>query len=294
MVNEGFTAIEPVLYEPPSRGDPLEVLSLAELDRRMRRAGVGGRTERPGFHLIVHVQSGLLIHTVDFREYVVGDGAWLWVRPGQVQRFADLGEVAGAVVLFKQEFVDRPTATDIGLDNPHGRTLWSLAGDRAEGADLALRHLRHEYDLIPRTSSARHAILRHLLSALLLTFTDPQSLLGSPTEGHREPFTVFRDAVEARFAHHREVGYYAHTLGYSPRTLRRATLAAVGMGAKEFIDQRIILEAKRLLAHEDDSVAQIASRLGFHDASNFVKYFVQRAGHTPAAFRAAQRTGQAS
>lgn len=197
------------------------------------------------------------------------------------------------MVLFQQEYLDRATVTDTHLDDPHGRILWPVADDTADAMDLALRHLSREFQRLSGTSPARRAILRHLLAVLLLRLTDPQSQLGSPAEEHGEPFRAFRRAVEVEFTRHREVGHYARALGYSPRTLRRATLAAAGMGAKEFIDQRVILEAKRLLAHEDDAVAQIATRLGFVDASNFVKYFAQRTGHTPAAFRAVHRGAEA-
>jgi AraC-like DNA-binding protein len=82
---------------------------------------------------------------------------------------------------------------------------------------------------------------------------------------------------------------YARVLGYSARTLSRATLAAAGLGAKEFIDRRVVLEAKRLLAHSDDTAAHIAGRLGFPSAPHFSKYFHQRTGETPIAFRAGVR-----
>ena len=54
-------------------------------------------------------------------------------------------------------------------------------------------------------------------------------------------------------------------------------------------DRRIILEAKRLLAHSNRTAAQIATQLGFTDATNFSKYFQQRAGLSPIAFRTAVR-----
>lgn len=67
------------------------------------------------------------------------------------------------------------------------------------------------------------------------------------------------------------------------------TLAPTGNGAKEFIDARVVLEAKRLLAHGDPTVMECAHRLGFHDAANFRKFFEQRAGLTPGAFRKSGR-----
>ncbi|KOG90185.1 transcriptional regulator, partial [Streptomyces varsoviensis] len=68
----------------------------------------------------------------------------------------------------------------------------------------------------------------------------------------------FRAAVERGFATSHRVADYARTLGYSPRTLSHASLAAAGVGAKEFIDRRVVLEAKRLLAHSELPAARIA------------------------------------
>jgi AraC-like DNA-binding protein len=79
---------------------------------------------------------------------------------------------------------------------------------------------------------------------------------------------------------------FARGLGYSVRTLTRATCAAVGFGAESFIDDRVLLEAKRQLVHSDLAATAIGERLGFPDATVFTKFFRQRAGETPAAFRA--------
>ena len=112
---------------------------------------------------------------------------------------------------------------------------------------------------------------------------------GTPPQPHNDAFSLFRHAIERDFATNRQVSHYARQLGYSARTLSRATLAATGAGAKEFIDARVLLEAKRLLAHGDLTVMQCAHQLGFHDAANFSKFFEQRAGLTPGAFRKSAR-----
>jgi AraC-like DNA-binding protein len=104
-----------------------------------------------------------------------------------------------------------------------------------------------------------------------------------------QTFLRFRDAVETRFASTRRLEDYARTLGYSTRTLSRASMDAGGVGAKEYIDRRVLLEAKRLLAHGDQPAAKIAIRLGFSSATNFSKFFRQRTGMTPLAFRQAVR-----
>ena len=102
----------------------------------------------------------------------------------------------------------------------------------------------------------------------------------------------FRAAVDRDFASVRRVEDYAHALGYSARTLSRATLAADGVTAKEFIDRRVLLEAKRLLAHSDQSAARIAAQLGFSSATNFSKFFHRHTGKSPLGFRGTIRGTQ--
>jgi AraC-like DNA-binding protein len=114
-----------------------------------------------------------------------------------------------------------------------------------------------------------------------------------PVPGRALPelFARFRALVERDFAHSRDVSEYAAQLGYSPRTVSRATHEAFGIAAKQFIDRRVTLEAKRLLAHDELSAAQIATYLGFTSATNFTKFFRRHTGSTPGAFREALVTG---
>ena len=53
----------------------------------------------------------------------------------------------------------------------------------------------------------------------------------------------------------------------------------------QLIDDRVVLEQKRLLAHTDISVKELAERTGFEEPTNLVKFFRQRTGTTPQAFR---------
>ena len=59
--------------------------------------------------------------------------------------------------------------------------------------------------------------------------------------------------------------------------------------AKTVLTNRMMLEAKRLLAHSVLPIADIGDRLGFSEATNFVKFFRREAGLTPSAFRAQLR-----
>ncbi|QNT97988.1 transcriptional regulator [Streptomyces griseofuscus] len=97
---------------------------------------------------------------------------------------------------------------------------------------------------------------------------------------------MFRSSVEAHFRQHHEAGYYARALGYAPRTLSRAAQQATGRTAKAYIVERIVLEAKRLLAHDRLTAARCADVLGFPDTSSLSMVFRKTTGMRPGAWQA--------
>ncbi len=98
----------------------------------------------------------------------------------------------------------------------------------------------------------------------------------------------FKKQLEKDFAKHHQVQHFSATLGLSVKSLNRACLEATGLSTKSCINQRIALEAKRLLAHTALAVQAIAIDLSFEDPTNFVKFFKREAGMTPGQFRASQ------
>jgi AraC-like DNA-binding protein len=137
------------------------------------------------------------------------------------------------------------------------------------------------------------AVLRHLVSALLLMLArssaagqDAAALPGAAARVYGR----FVQELERNFAQARSVVWYARALGYSEKTLLRACQAMAGAPPKELIDRRVALEAKRLLAHTQDAVGNIAADVGFTETTNFVKFFRRREGIAPSEFRARQRS----
>ncbi|MEU3248179.1 MULTISPECIES: helix-turn-helix domain-containing protein [unclassified Streptomyces] len=246
------------------------------------------RVHRIDFHVVMLFHEGPVRHMIDFAEYEVGAGDILWIRPGQVHRFSRTDRYRGTVLSMQPGFLPRATVEATGLyryDLPP-----SLHPDPEQLAALehALAQLEREYvDTATLPLSLHTAVLRHSLTAFLLRLSH---LAASSAEADREradtTFTRFRDAVEKDFATNHSVSAYADTLGYSRRTLVRAVRAATGHTPKGFIDNRVVLEAKRLLAHTEMPIGRIGVAVGFPDSANFSKFFHQHTGTTPVAFRA--------
>ncbi|MER5216532.1 AraC family transcriptional regulator [Streptomyces sp. NPDC002838] len=249
------------------------------------------RVHRIDFHVVMLFDDGPVHHMIDFAEYEATAGDLLWIRPGQVHRFSWTSEYRGTVLTMQPGFLPRATVEATGLYRYDLPPLLHPDEPQLAGLTSALAQLRREYeDTTTLPLSLHTSVLRHSLTAFLLRLAH---LAVSSAEAARRQsdttFTLFRDAVEKGFATNHSVSAYADALGYSRRTLVRAVRAATGETPKGFIDKRVVLEAKRLLAHTDMPIGRIGAAVGFPDAANFSKFFQQHTEMTPAAFRAELR-----
>jgi transcriptional regulator GlxA family with amidase domain len=188
-------------------------------------------------------------------------------------------------------FLPRSTVEATGLYRYDLPPLLRPDAAQLAGLEAALAQLRREYeDTATLPLSLHTAVLRHSLTAFLLRLAHlAASSAAALRQRSDSTFTLFRDAVERDFATNHSVSAYADALGYSRRTLVRAVRSATGETPKAFIDKRVVLEAKRLLAHTDLPIGRVGVAVGFPDAANFSKFFHQHTDQTPAAFRAELR-----
>lgn len=78
---------------------------------------------------------------------------------------------------------------------------------------------------------------------------------------------------------------YAQKLNVSTPYLNECVKNATGYSVSHHIHQRVILESKRLLYHSDQSVKEIAARLGYDDYPYFSRLFSKITGMTALTFR---------
>ncbi|MEU9224071.1 AraC family transcriptional regulator [Streptomyces massasporeus] len=249
------------------------------------------RVHRIDFHVVMLFGAGPVRHMVDFTEYEAEAGDLLWIRPGQVHRFSRSSEYRGTVLTMQPGFLPRSTVEATGLYRYDLPPLLRPDAAQLAGLEAALAQLLREYeDTTTLPLSLHTAVLRHTLTAFLLRLAHLAASAAQALRQHSDStFTLFRDAVERDFATNHSVSAYADALGYSRRTLVRAVRAATGETPKAFIDKRVVLEAKRLLAHTELPIGRVGVAVGFPDAANFSKFFHQHTDQTPAAFRAELR-----
>jgi AraC-like DNA-binding protein len=272
----------------------IDLLHLADLKKRVSAAHLA-TPERSEFYMLLLVTEGYLRHNVDFVDMRLGAGSLVFVRPSQVQHWRLQHPVQGCMVMVDPPAL--PPLTDVRSganillsemeDWPAGVRL-----DDAFAAELQTELRRLAMDLEAYDGSFQDiALIRQVLLAIMLRVArwhrDRAQTASLEDKSPNSVFKLFRRELEHRFVERQSVSEFAQRMGYSESTLNRACLAATGKTAKVLVDQRVALEGARLLAHAKISVNEISHRLGFTEATNFVRFFVRMVGSTPTDFREA-------
>ncbi len=95
----------------------------------------------------------------------------------------------------------------------------------------------------------------------------------------------FNLLVEANFKTGHTVSFYAEQLCKAPKTLSNLFAIFNQKTPSQIIQERIMVEAKRLLFYTDRSVKDITFELGFEDVSYFSNFFKKNAHVSPSVFR---------
>jgi AraC family transcriptional activator of pobA len=133
---------------------------------------------------------------------------------------------------------------------------------------------------------------QHMLAAylnLLLTYLSRLYLDQFKAEeisNEKNLFKTYQAKINDSFRELKEVGDYASLMNVSAGHLSDVVKIQSGKPAIKHIHERIVLEARRLLFHTNNSLKEIAFDLGFSDASYFNRFFKRETELTPAEYRA--------
>jgi AraC-like DNA-binding protein len=291
MVDFDSLPIPVVPYAPVCRpGIGIAVTSYQELLKRAPKEFLAS-PHRLEFHQLLLVNQGAGTFSLDSSRFECRPGSLLWIRPNQVVQSLPCTDLTGDLILFTEAFPLRMTARMGLLDDVLRPSHWRLG--EAERADLEriLDLMREEFQRPDR--GLGEDVLKHLLAVFLLTIDQICRLqrefgTGFPLardNGWGELFMRFRQELDRSYRTTRRVEDYAAAVNCTTRALSRACRAVAGTTAKDLIDARVALEARRLLTHTRLPISAVARQLGFTEVTNFTKFFIRRVNMTPGAFR---------
>ncbi len=232
------------------------------------------------------------IHEIDFNTYPIEAHSIHFISPDQVHLLRRNKNVNGFVISFTEEFLLECVLTSRLADIPvffndtNSQPVFRLKKNESiSECELFISKMKDEYASDnPEKKSALQSWLRLFLIFCKRNFetADSRELLNS----RRSEITGrFKKLLEKEFRNIKSVSEYAGILGISAGHLSETVLKDTGRTAGEYIHDRLILEARRLLYHSGLSIKEIAAELNFEDSSYFSRFFKLRTGTTPEQFR---------
>ncbi|MBV6477957.1 MAG: HTH-type transcriptional activator RhaS [Ignavibacteria bacterium] len=246
---------------------------------------------RAGFYHILWFQKGSPTHIVDFNPIKIKPDTLLFLNKDTVQRFDKKGGFDGKAILFTDSFFCK-TEADIKYlrSSILFNDLFSVSQIQMSKTASLFAHLFQlmEIELENEKDISQPDILKNLLHNFLLL---------SERERRKQNFTeikksadldyvmLFKDILESNYRKLKQVSNYANKISITEKRLNQATSKILGKSPKQMIDERVMLEAKRLLVHTYQSVKEIGFDLGFDEPTNFIKFFRKHNNSTPVEFR---------
>ncbi|OWK70471.1 helix-turn-helix domain-containing protein [Pedobacter sp. AJM] len=247
---------------------------------------------RTGFYHIIWFERGEADHLIDFNPVHVSANTILFLNKDIVHCFDPGGNFAGKMILFTDGFYCRNEQdarflkSSVLFNAIHGTTQIHIEGKLVEVLNELIVLMNEEAE--KSKDSRQSEIMQNFLHNFLLLSEREQS--HQPTSERAkgpdyELVLLFKDLLECGFLQRRLISDYAREMFVTEKRLNQATSKILGKTAKAVTNDRMVLEAKRLLSHTAKSVKEISYRLGFEEPTNFIKYFRKHNGLTPVEFR---------
>jgi AraC family transcriptional activator of pobA len=248
---------------------------------------------RHDYHELIWIRSGTGRHLIDGAPLPIEEGTVTIIGRGQVHVFEEGEGLHGAVLRLRDELLpaeaERLPAAWL-LSGRCGRSV-PVPADRADQLEALLRALDDE---LRRPAGPGSAELRgHLIAVVLLWlerwYDESHAEHPDPDEAELRLLRRFVRVLERDFAAHHDAAHYAEALRVPPAALSRALTQVTGRGTKELVLDRVMAEAARLLRFTDQTVQQVALRIGYDDPLYFSRAFKRHFGDSPVAYRARSR-----
>ena len=243
------------------------------------------------FYLVVLFTKGTGTHEIDFNSYTVRKGAVFLMKPGQTHSWNLSANAEGYIFFHLGEaynltYASRRITDYAFFSSWQNHPVIYLNNEAAENAEPIFKR-------IITTSQQEDSLLKFqtLLALIDLVYLDlSRSYIAHTTNKnstvlYQQKTEAFKQLIDVHYKDIKSPSQYADLLNISPRHLNRMVRETLGKTSIELIADRIILEAKRMLALSGKSAKEIAFTLGFDDASYFVRFFKKHSQETPASFQ---------
>lgn len=242
------------------------------------------------FYHIVIITKGKGWHEIDFHRYPAKAGSVFFMLPSQVHSWFFSPATTGIVIEFENlaALANDDSLLFSELVNPGVHAI-DLEGEEKEKIFQLVDEMINEYS---KEESHFETILKMNLGKFLAfyyRFCEKINLAKDGEKNHSTSISQFRiqflECLEKNYKKEHSVEFYAKIFNLSAKSLTAKVNRIIGKNVRDLIQERCLLESKRLLAYSDYSINEISSELGFEDPNYFTRLFRLKLNSTPTKFR---------
>lgn len=257
------------------------------------------------FYSLGWLSGGRASLVCDTERFEVAPQSLICLTPGMVSWWEEAQPGAHLTLLgfepdiFTGGALDVRLLTDLPLFQPDataivhapgkaGQPLSTLFGQMERRyTELAASGPTHTWQILPRQQEGLLLAYLHaiLAEAATLDLGTPTSALNPAHSADLRLTRLFRLYVLQEGMWRQPVMHYAARLHVTPDHLARVVRRVTGKSPSAWLQERLVLEAKRRLTLTSAPIEQIAEALEFASASQFSQWFRSRSGQTPSQIR---------
>lgn len=278
--------------QSPERRSPSVAFNLQDMGLIYERThGEVDVPHRHDYYTVLLVEEANGKHLVDYQTHDFGSSEVYFVSPGQVHQVALDARPKGWAFTFSRDFLVENNIPEGFITNI---SLFRLFGDAPplqidKTTFQRLRRIVDEMEsCLPMHLEYRSRALGALLQLFLIYCHNSTSFDQKQIDEESPGICLLRDfkqMVDDKFRYWHKVSEYAGEIPISAKHLSSTVKKITGKSAKAIIQDRLLLEAKRLLLHTDLSVKEVGYRIGFEEPLHFSSFFKKQVGVSPSKFR---------
>ena len=249
------------------------------------------RPHRIHFYAILFILEGEGKHFIDFKSYDYQKGSIIFISKEQVQAFEQNKNRDAYFMIFTDNFLERANVGSnlmqhLSLYNYHlYPPVINLEEKEMDVFASLVERIKKEYhdpdDQL--TEEIIHSSLKIFLC--MAERIRKKNRSDEPVSKYQKDFISFQKLLSKNMVENRRVEFYAQEMNISTKKLNRIIQEMMSQSAKSYINQKLIIELKRLLMNTSYNIKEIGFRTGFDDPTNFIKFFKKHVGMTPIEFR---------
>ncbi|WP_299532502.1 AraC family transcriptional regulator [Ulvibacterium sp.] len=271
--------------------------TIHSLDKLHGEKAISSPFFRTNYVAFLLIASGKGHYTIDEHWFELKPRSFYFTLPGHLKSFTIEENWQGYMLTFSMEFLRSNYPGNVDQDFPfllkETVPVMYLRQQDYQRINRLCEVFIQEYN--GNSTFKKRIVANQLVTflfqtkELLLSHQATISLANRPTEIAKSFQAALNknllDITKGNAEYIWNVQDYANKLTMHPNYLSTIIKSQTGKTVKQWIDERIISEAKSLLNNTDLSVAQITYRLTFEDPSNFSRFFKKKTGLTPAKYR---------